>query len=92
MNELQKRFEEETETKFDLNGQDQLQWLNYTRWLENQLIWKSMNEVPEDGVEVWIVNSRYKGAGRIEENEWYTNFGEEINPPNNWMPLSKENL
>jgi len=98
MNELQKRFDEETNMSVDIeirtyvNSQDtpteEYYSANYVKWLESQLTWRKVeDELPEDNEEIWVETSRYKGAGRREGVCWYTCYGEEIRTPQDWLPI-----
>ena len=40
---------------------------------------------------VWMENSRYYGAGRLVNGEWFTHDGNEVNAPWRWLSISKEN-
>ena len=73
-------------------GIDQF-WIDYAHSLVTLLTWRNIEEeLPEEGVTVWVESSRYFGAGKLENGEWFTWDWEKMNSPWRWMPISKESL
>ena len=67
-------------------------WIDYAESLEALLTWKNTkDELPPECETVWMENSRYYGAGRLVNGEWFTHDGNEVNAPWRWLSISKEN-
>ena len=92
MNDLMKRYEEETSCNKCIGVRDY--YTGYIAWLESQLIWRPVAQKPDkNGMYLCIVGDGLNILLLYENGEWFeydTEFGWFINNnPRYWLPIPK---
>ena len=97
MNELQKRFEEETGESSTVDTTDYMLFYRYSyvEWLEAQLTWRSVGELPEKG-DMYLCNLQYlNGLSVVNYKfmlDYYDNtreFHQTGDKITHWLPIPK---